>query len=127
MGRTVYKSLIDSKEYQIVFGVDPYPTEDLPFPVYRSFEGCTLEADVILDFSSPSSLDGILDYAVKTGTRVVLATTGYTPEQLKRIGYASKEVAVFHSANMSLGINLLANLSSRFSKVPNCTFRLQSY
>ena len=60
MGRTVYKSLIDSKEYQIVFGVDQYPTEDLPFPVYRSFEGCTLEADVILDFSSPSSLDGIL-------------------------------------------------------------------
>ena len=116
MGRTVYKSLIDSKEYQIVFGVDPYPTEDLPFPVYRSFEGCTLEADVILDFSSPSSLDGILDYAVKTGTRVVLATTGYTPEQLKRIGYASKEVAVFHSANMSLGINLLANLSKEAMK-----------
>ena len=50
MGRTVYKSLIDSKEFQIVFGVDPYPTEDLPFPVYKSFEGCTLEADVILDF-----------------------------------------------------------------------------
>ena len=78
MGRTVYKSLIDSKEYQIVFGVDAYPTEDLPFPVYRSFEGCTLDADVILDFSSPSSLDGILDYAVKTDTKVVLATTGYT-------------------------------------------------
>ncbi len=116
MGRTVYKALIDSKDYEIVFGVDTFPTEDLPFPVYKSFGDSTLEADVILDFSSPSNLDSILDYAVKTNTKAVLATTGYTEEQLKRIGYASKEIALFHSANMSLGINLLANLSKEAMK-----------
>lgn len=116
MGRTVYKALIDSKEYEIVFGVDAYPTDDLPFPVYQSFDHCPIGADVILDFSSPTSLDGIIDYAVKTSTRVVLATTGYTPDQQKRIGYLAKQVAVFHSANMSLGVNLLANLSKEAMK-----------
>lgn len=116
MGRTVYKSLTLNNQFEIVFGVDPYPTEDLPFPVYQSFDHCPLGADVILDFSSASALDGILDYAVKTGTKCVLATTGYTDEQLKRIRYASKQVAVFHSANMSLGINLLANLSKEAMK-----------
>ncbi len=116
MGRTVYKALIDSKDYEIVFGVDQFPTDDLPFPVYKSFDECTLNADVIVDFSSARALDGILDYAVKTGTKAVLATTGYTDEQLKRINYASKEVALFHSANMSLGINLLANLSKEAMK-----------
>lgn len=116
IGRTIYKSLIGSKDYNIVFGVDAFPCDDLPYPVYRSFADCPMICDVVLDFSSPAMLDGILDYAVKNGVKCVLATTGHTEEQMKRIRYASKQVALFKSANMSLGVNLLANLSKEAMK-----------
>ena len=109
MGRAVYQH-ISKDRFQIVFGVDTRPAEDLPFPIYKSFDHCPLSADVILDFSTSSALDHILDYALATDTKCVLASTGYTDEQMKGIQYASNHVAIFHSANMSLGVNLLVRL-----------------
>lgn len=116
MCRTIYKTLIGSKDFEITFGVDLCPASDLPFPVYRSFEDAALNADVIIDFSKADSLEDILSYAVRTNTKLVLATTGHNDEQLKRINYAAKHIAVFKASNMSLGINLLANLSKEAMK-----------
>lgn len=116
MGRTTYKSLLGDENYKIVFGVDAYSAGDLPFPVYASFDECPLDADVIIDFSAPAMLDSLLDYAVKNGVKCVIATTGHTEEQQKRIEYASKQIAIFKSANMSLGINLLSNLAKEATK-----------
>jgi 4-hydroxy-tetrahydrodipicolinate reductase len=109
MGHAVCKSI--SKDcFQIVFGVDARPSEDLPFPIYSSFDHCPLRADVVLDFSTPDALDGVLDYAKRTMTNCVLATTGYSEAQTKQMLSASKEIAIFHSANMSLGMGLLMHL-----------------
>lgn len=114
--RTLYKSLIGSKDFEIVFGVDFYPADDLPYPVYRKFGDAVLEADVIIDFSKADALDEILNYAVAHNTRTILATTGYTDDQIKRIQYAAKQIPIFRSSNMSLGVNLLANLSKSAMK-----------
>lgn len=116
MCRTVYKTLIASNEFEIVFGVDPYPADDLPFPVYRKFGDSVLEADVIIDFSKADSLDDVLSYAISHKNRLVLATTGHSKDQIKRIEYASKQIPVFYASNMSLGVNLLANLSKEAMK-----------
>ena len=118
MGRALYDFIRNRADLQAVFGVDTY-CGDADFPIFDSFEGCTLDADVVVDFSSPSALDGILNYAESTGARVVLATTGYSTEQLERIKYFSKRVAIFQSANMSLGVSLLGQLTkdaTRFLK-----------
>ena len=111
MGRAVFDLVKESENYSCVYGVDTYPYGDLPYPVYTSFDGVDLAVDVIIDFSSPSTLDGLLDYAIRTNTKVVLATTGYTDEQYRRIKYASEQVAIFHSSNMSLGVSLLGRIS----------------
>ena len=116
IGRTIYKTLIGSEDFQIVFGVDAFGADDLPYPVYKSFADAALDVDVVVDFSSASALDGILDYAVSHSCRLVLATTGYTEEQLKRIEYAAKQIAVFKASNMSLGVNLLADLAKEAAK-----------
>lgn len=116
MCRTVYKTLISSTDFEITFGVDPYPADDLPFPVYRKFGDSVLEADVIIDFSKADGLDDMLDYAIAHQMRVVLATTGHTGEQIKHIEYAATQIAVFYASNMSLGVNLLANLSKEAMK-----------
>lgn len=116
IGRTIYKTLIGSEDFNIVFGVDAFGATDLPYPVYKSFSEAALDVDVIVDFSSASALDDILAYAVERKCRVVLATTGYTEEQLKRIQFAANEIAIFKASNMSLGVNLLASLSKEAAK-----------
>ncbi len=116
MCRTIYKTLIGSTDFDIVYGVDPYPADDLPYPVYRTFGDCVLEADVIIDFSKADSLDEVLSYAVAHKTRLVIATTGHNKEQIKRINYAAKQIPIFYASNMSLGVNLLANLSKEAMK-----------
>ena len=116
IGRTIYKSLIGSTEFEPVFGVDVGGADDLPYPVYKSFAASPLDADVVIDFSSPAALDDILAYAAEKKCRLVLATTGYTPEQEKRVEYAANEVPVFRASNMSLGVNLLGNLAKEAAK-----------
>ena len=116
MGRALFEHTKNLTDIEVVFGVDTF-SGDLDYPVLNSFDHCILDVDLVVDFSSPSALDGLLNYAERTGAKVVLATTGHSVEQMERIKYSSKKVAIFHSANMSLGVNLACKLvgyASRF-------------
>lgn len=110
MGKTVLNLLQNDENAKVICGVDVRETVNAGVPVYTSFDGVKEKADVILDFSSPAALDGILNYAIKNNVPCVLAATGYDETQLKQIENASKKVAVFRTANFSLGINLLLKL-----------------
>ncbi len=101
---------------EIVCGVDAFGGES-DFPVYKTFDEVKEKADVIIDFSHFSALENVLAYAKKTNTPAVLCTTGYSAEQKEEIKQTSKEVPLFFSANMSLGVNLqikLAKLAKEF-------------
>ncbi len=80
------------------------------FPVYPSLDECAEAADVLIDFTSPDSLRGLLQGAVRRKLPVVLATTGFSEEDLAAIRRASEKIPIFQSANMSLGINLISEL-----------------
>ena len=90
---------------------------DRSFPVFKSIADCQVEADAIIDFSTPKILDDLLDYSKEKKVPVVLCTTGYSEEQLVKIEEAAKETAVLKSANMSLGINTLMKLLQEAAKV----------
>ncbi len=109
MGANIAELLRGDKEAQIVCGVDP-KGGDLPFPVYKSFKEVKEKPDVIIDFSSPDALSGELEYVKSTKTPVVIASTGFTQEQKEQIEQAAQSVAVFRTANFSLGVNLLCEL-----------------
>ena len=91
---------------QIVAGVDAFGDAYAGYPVYRTLQDCP-EADVIVDFSTASAIDGLLAYSVEKKIPVVVCTTGLSPEQTQMLVKASEETAVLKSANMSVGINLL--------------------
>lgn len=80
---------------------------------YNSLEHFTQEADCIIDFSNHAATKPLFDYAVSRNMPVVLCTTGQTAEENKMINEASKKVAIFRSANMSLGIAVLYDLAKR--------------
>ncbi|MCR5747120.1 MAG: 4-hydroxy-tetrahydrodipicolinate reductase [Lachnospiraceae bacterium] len=110
MGQTITRIASDREDVCIVAGVDKYQGIDNGFPVFDEIDKCEVEADVIVDFSAPDALDSLLTYAEKNGVALVLCTTGYTAEQLKSIEEASNRIAILRSANMSLGVNVMAKL-----------------
>jgi 4-hydroxy-tetrahydrodipicolinate reductase len=71
------------------------------------------KADVIIDFSNHACTKDLMDYAVRTNTPCVVATTGHTVQELEMIDEAAKSVAIFRSANMSIGIAVLADFAKR--------------
>ncbi len=95
---------------ELIAGVDPYGSFD-GVNCVRSFDELNEKADCIIDFSHHSATKALLDYAVKSNTPVIVATTGHTEEELEEIRLASERVAVFHAANMSLGVALLIELA----------------
>ena len=68
-------------------------------------------ADVVIDFSHHTAVADVLDYAKRIGAAAVIGTTGHTPEEKERIFAAAKEIPVFYSGNMSLGIAVLCRLA----------------
>lgn len=109
MGKAIVNLVSNNDNFNIVAGVD-LVKGDLNIPVYDSFDNVEEKADVIIDFSRPSTLDGMLAYATKTNTNLVIASTGYTSEDLLKIVNASNHISIFKASNMSLGVNLIGNL-----------------
>lgn len=107
MGHMIIDLVKDDKDIEVVAGVDAFGESSYDFPVFKSLSECNTEADVIVDFSSASAVDGLLDYCVSKKVPVVLCSTGLSPEQLEKVKEASKSVAVLKSANMSYGVNAL--------------------
>ncbi len=110
MGANIVGLLKDDDQAQVVCGVDIKAPEGCNVPVYSSFSGVKESVDVIIDFSSPSIVRSELEWAVSRGVPAVLATTGYSAEDLEFIEKCSEKIAVFRTANFSLGVNLLVKL-----------------
>ncbi len=113
MGRTVTGIISKTEDITITAGIDPFQGIENDYPVYETPEKCAeagVESDVVIDFSSPAVLNSLLEYGKAKKLPMVLCTTGYTEEQKAQIEAASKEIAILKSANMSLGINVLAKL-----------------
>ena len=73
----------------------------------------TVEADVVVDFSHHSAAADVIAYAKKIGCAAVIGTTGHTPEEKQLILDAAREIPLFFSGNMSLGIAVLCKLAKQ--------------
>jgi len=63
--------------------------------------------DVMIDFSLPEGSIERIETCAGRGIPCVVGTTGFTPEQRKRIAEAAKKTAIVLSPNMSVGVNVL--------------------
>lgn len=124
MGAAVRNFVNNREDCQIVAGVDPRGAE-LEFPVYPNIGDVAEQADVVVDFSHPSALSPILDYCKAHDCAAVLCTTGYNPEQTAQVESAAKELPIFYSRNMSLGINLLVELAKKAESVLGLDFDVE--
>jgi 4-hydroxy-tetrahydrodipicolinate reductase len=116
MGRNVISCCEKYEDIFIMGGVDKFKTP-APFPTFEGFDAVNVDFDVIVDFSNSAALDKLLSFALERKKAVVIGTTGFSDEQLEKINEASKEIPVFHSSNMSLGVSLLTEIAAIAAKV----------
>ncbi len=110
MGQVINGLLAADREAELVAGVDVFDEGRNPYPVFKNIRECNVEADCVIDFSTASAVDDLLDYCVEKNLPCVLCTTGLSEAQLGKVDEAAESIAVLKSANMSLGINLLLKL-----------------
>ncbi len=125
MGKTIYKCVSEREDCKIIAGIDMNTEKYADFEIFSSPSEMTEKPDVIIDYSHPSTLKGLLEYSLATGTPLVLATTGYSEEQIAEIKKAAEQVPVFFSWNMSLGINLLVGLSKKAAEILGGQFDIE--
>ena len=117
MGREVAKLSIEGfRGASAVAGYDILPVDTREFPTYTDWNAVEGNIDCIIDFSHHSATAAMLKFAASKNIAVVLATTGHTEEEREEIVAASKQIPVFHSANMSLGVALLVEFAKMTAK-----------
>lgn len=117
MGNVIFEIIDGRDDMQVVAGVDREENFLGIFPIYSSFDDVKESVDCIVDFSAPQVLDNLLRYAMEKKLPVVVCTTGFSESQIFEIQNATKNIPVFFSMNMSLGINLLMELAKKATKV----------
>lgn len=125
MGRVIEDCINNRDDISIVCGFDINDNAYADFKIYKSPSDFTGEADVIIDFSHPSMLTPLLEYAISTKTPLVAATTGYTEAQIAQIKDASKKIPVFFTFNMSIGVNLLIDLAVKATSILDGLFDIE--
>lgn len=125
MGKVIANCVNQRTDCKITAGVDILLKKYSNFDVFNGFDKLNRRADVIIDFSHPSTLGKLLKYAVHTKTPAVIATTGLSDEQIDLIKNASTKIPIFFSANMSLGINLIRQLAVKAAKVLGDSFDIE--
>ena len=113
MGRVIANLVAQRDDCQVVAGIDLNDAQNGQFPVVKTPAELTEKPDVIIDFSHPSALPGLLSYCTINNVPLVAATTGYTADEIAEIKKTAEQIPIFFTFNMSLGINLLVELGKR--------------
>ncbi len=124
MGHVITCCVAERKDCEIVAGVD-IGNGEAAYPVYKTLSDVREMPDVLIDFSNPSALDGILAYVTQKKIPAVMATTGYAPEQIEKLKSAADVIPLFFSANMSIGVNLIAELAAKAARVLEGSFDIE--
>lgn len=110
MGTMLQEVIATTPDTTVVAGFDHQEITNLPFPVFTDLKKMDVSVDVIIDFSHFKAFPAIWGFAREKKIPIVIATTGLSAEHLAAIEAGSKEFPVFKTANMSLGVNLIAKV-----------------
>jgi 4-hydroxy-tetrahydrodipicolinate reductase len=122
MGRALLETTVDDPELQLVGALEREEHDGLGLDVSTLIDGKTdvtisddpssvfEQTDVVVDFTHPDATEQFLERARETNTSMVIGTTGLDDEQTRRLESTAGDVPIVKAPNMSVGINLLANL-----------------
>lgn len=115
MGQALTEMAVKASDIELIAGVDPRAggIPAYPAPLVAEIGAAPAGAQVVCDFSHLAALPSLLAYARDNGCALVLAATGYGENEQRMIRQAAGRIAIFQTANMSLGMNLLCELAAK--------------
>ena len=108
MGTALTNYIKTSSGFNLLYGIDK-DNCDL-------FHKINKKPDVIIDFSTPSSTFTALNYAIENLVPIVIATTGFTPNDELKIKEFAEAIPIFKASNMSYGINIFSDIACILAK-----------
>lgn len=124
MGKKLCELIALREDCHIVAGVD-CREHACTVPVFSSLDTCTADADVLIDFSNPTATESAIEYCAAHKLPCVICTTGLSREIEDKLIALSAHTAVFKSANMSVGINLLIALAKQANAILGTEFDVE--
>jgi 4-hydroxy-tetrahydrodipicolinate reductase len=131
MGRMLIEAVLNSPDTQLVGALDhsacPQLGEDAGSFLGKK-TGINISADVaavlanaefLIDFTRPEGTMAHLAVAQKTGTKMIIGTTGLSAEQIASLKSASTHLAIVFAPNMSVGVNATFKLLEIAAKMLN--------
>ncbi|MCL1806546.1 MAG: 4-hydroxy-tetrahydrodipicolinate reductase [Oscillospiraceae bacterium] len=126
MGQMVSRLILGREDISVIAGCDILTGGSaFGYPIVPDPSGCPERPDVVVDFSSPAALDGLLAYCGERSVPLTLCATGYDAAHLKKMEEAAQTIPVFRSGNMSLGIYLLLELAKTAAAVLGTDFDVE--
>ena len=131
MGRALIEALAQTGDFQVKAALE---RPDSPFlgkdagelvgspcgvRISADLERSLADCDVLVDFTRPEATLKHVELCRSRGIRMVIGTTGLTPEQKKLISAASRDIAMVMAPNMSVGVNLTFRLIELAAKILN--------
>ena len=126
MGQMLIESVHASETATLVGALErpdhPWVGQDLGRVMQKSETGLIVQdkaenvfahADVVIDFTSPTATVAFAKQAAQTGTAHVIGTTGLSDEDLAAVAKAAEKTVIVRAGNMSLGVNLLVQLTKK--------------
>lgn len=120
MGRRIVELALHDKEFDVMLALEkrgnPLSGKNIDKVKISSNPDGIFLVDAVIDFTIPEASMENLEYILKYKKPLVLATTGFKEEEIRKINEASKIVPIVFSPNMSIGVNLLFDIAGEVAK-----------
>lgn len=83
------------------------------------------KAQAVIDFTAPEATLAFAELAAQARAVHVIGTTGMSDEQIARLEPASRHAVIVRAGNMSLGVNLLVQLTKRVAAALDDDFDIE--
>ncbi|MDF1717923.1 MAG: 4-hydroxy-tetrahydrodipicolinate reductase [Antarcticimicrobium sp.] len=126
MGRMLIETICDSDKARLVGAVERAGHSWVGRDVGEAMGGAALgvtvtdqpldafaQAQAVIDFTAPEATLEFAALAAQARAVHVIGTTGMTPEQIAQLEPAARHAVIVRAGNMSLGVNLLVQLTKR--------------
>ena len=126
MGQEILKSIKKQNKFEPWVGVDEN-TKDTGFThcVANLSSEAISKVDLWIDFSTPKALMFHLPNLLKTNKPLISGTTGFNDDQFKKLRKIGKQVPIFWSSNMSIGIAVANRMAKELSTLGDFDFQIE--
>lgn len=83
------------------------------------------QSEAVIDFTAPDATVTHAELAAQARSVHVIGTTGMNKDHLSRLSAAARHCAIVRAGNMSLGVNLLVQLTRRIAQTLDTEFDIE--